>query len=102
MAKTFMAIGGHVGDMELTAGCVLAHQAVHQNKIITVALTAGERGNPKNMSQEDYRVQKVKEAQEFAEMLNGEAMFLDYRDGELPDNEEVRWPSSSFNQKISP
>ena len=102
MAKTFMAIGGHVGDMELTAGCVLAHQAVHQNKIITVALTAGERGNPKNMSQEDYRVQKVKEAQEFAEMLNGEAIVLDYRDGELPDNEEVRWQVAALIRKYRP
>ena len=45
MTKTIIAIGGHVGDMELTTGCVLAHQAQKGDKIVTVALTAGERGN---------------------------------------------------------
>ncbi len=39
-----MAIGGHIGDMELTAGGVLATASLKGDKIITVALTGGERG----------------------------------------------------------
>lgn len=100
--KTFMAIGGHIGDMELTTGCVLAHQAVHGNKIITVALTAGERGNPKGMTSKDYRVQKVREAQEFASMLNGESIVLDYPDGELPDDENVRFQVAQIIRDYRP
>ena len=102
MSKTIMAIGGHIGDMELTAGCVLAHQALKGDKIITVALTAGERGNPKGMSVAEYRVQKVKEAVEFATMLNGEAIVFEYPDGELPDNEEVRFKVAQLIRKYRP
>lgn len=102
MAKTFMAIGGHIGDMELTAGCVLAHQAVHGDKIITVALTAGERGNPKGMSVSDYRVQKVNEAKEFATMLGGESIVFDYPDGELPNDEKVRFEVAALIRKYRP
>ena len=88
--KTIMAIGAHVGDMELTCGAYLATEYLKGNKIITVSLTAGERGNPPYMTVEEYRKQKVNEAKEFAESLGGEAIVLDYQDGELPDNEEVR------------
>lgn len=102
MAKTYMAIGGHIGDMELTCGCVLADQAVKGNKIVTVALTAGERGNPQGVTSQDYRVQKVKEAEEFASMLNGESVVFDYPDGELPDDECVRFQVAELIRKYKP
>lgn len=102
MAKVFMAIGAHIGDAELTAGCVLATQALKGDKIITVALTAGERGNPPHLSVAEYRVQKVNEAKEFAKMLNGEAIVLDYEDGLLPDNEKVRFEVASLIRKYKP
>lgn len=44
-----MAIGGHIGDMELTAGGTLATMALEGHRIITVALTAGEKGNPPHL-----------------------------------------------------
>ncbi len=100
--KTFMAIGGHIGDMELTCGCVLATQALRGDKIITVALTAGERGNPKTMTVEEYRVQKVQEAKEFAQMLGGESIVFPYCDGELPDNQEVRLEVARLIRKYRP
>ena len=90
MSKTFMAIGAHIGDMELTAGCVLATESLKKNKIVTVALTAGERGNPPDKSVFDYRKQKEEEAKEFANMLDGEAIIFEYADGELPVNDEVK------------
>jgi len=102
MNKTFLAIGGHVGDMELTAGCVLAAQSLKGDKIVTLALTAGERGNPKGMSVADYRIQKVREAEAFAAMLHGEAIVLDYQDGELPDNEEARVKVATLIRKYRP
>ena len=50
MGKTILAIGGHIGDMELTAGGVMATNALNGGKNITLALTAGERGNPKHLT----------------------------------------------------
>ncbi len=44
--KCIMAIGGHVGDAELTSGGYLATMALKGYRIVTIALTGGERGNP--------------------------------------------------------
>ncbi len=100
--NVIMAIGGHVGDMELTAGGFLASKALQGSKIITVALTAGERGNPTHISVSDYRTQKILEANAFAEALNGEAVVLDYADGELPDNDEVAFQLCDIIRKYKP
>jgi LmbE family N-acetylglucosaminyl deacetylase len=88
MPQTILAIGAHVGDMELTAGGVLATFAKRGDKIATLALTAGEKGAPDD-NIADYRVQKCNEAKDFAEMLGGTAQVLEYADGLLPYNEEV-------------
>lgn len=88
--KTIMAIGGHIGDAELTCGGVLATLSLKGYRIVTVALTGGERGNPPHLSVEEYRKQKEKEAEVFAGMLGGKAIVFPYADGELPDTDEVR------------
>lgn len=100
--KCIMAIGGHIGDAELTCGGVLATYALKGYKIVTVALTGGEKGNPPTMTPEEYRVQKEREAREFAEMLGGEAVVFPYADGELPDNEEVRWALADLIRQYRP
>ena len=102
MSKTFLAIGGHVGDMELTAGLILATESLKGNKIVTIALTGGERGNPKGMSVEEYRLQKEKEASEFAHMLKGEAIVFEYADGELPVNDEIKFRIANLIRKYKP
>ena len=90
MKHTYMAIGAHIGDCELQNGLTLATLSKRGHKIVTVALTKGERGNPKDLTVLEYSEQKVKEANEFASMLNGEAVILNYRDSEIPDNEKIR------------
>lgn len=102
MARCIMAIGGHIGDMELTAGGVLATAALEGAKIITVALTAGERGNPPHLSVAEYRKQKEAEAKAFAEMLGGEAVVFPYIDGELPENDEVAFMLCDVIRKYKP
>ncbi|HHT55799.1 MAG TPA: PIG-L family deacetylase [Acholeplasma sp.] len=102
MNNVFMAIGAHIGDVELTSGLVLANQALKGDKIITVALTAGERGNPPHLTVSEYRMQKVKEAKEFAEALKGEAIIFDYKDGELPNDEKVRLEVANLIRKYKP
>ena len=88
--KVLMAIGGHVGDAELTSGGVLATASLRGDQIVTVALTGGERGAPPHISVADYRRQKEDEARAFAEMLGGEAVVFPYVDGELPETDEVK------------
>ena len=88
--KVIMAIGGHVGDAELTCGGVLATASLRGSRIVTVAMTGGERGNPPDMTVADYRRQKEQEAHTFAEMLGGEAVVFPYVDGELPESDEVK------------
>lgn len=91
MKKTIMAIGAHIGDMELTCGGVLASMSLEGHKIITVALTSGEKGNPKDMSIEHYRIQKQLEAKNFADMLNGISIVLPYDDGTLTNTDPIKF-----------
>lgn len=102
MAKTILAIGGHIGDACLTAGGVMASNAVEGGKNYTLALTAGERGNPPHMTKEEYRIQKINEAKNFMSLMNGEAFVLEYEDGELPNNEEVRLQVAEIIVKLKP
>ena len=88
--KVIMALGGPVGDAELTCGGVLATASLRGSRIVTVAMTGGERGNPPDMTVADYRRQKEQEAHTFAEMLGGEAVVFPYVDGELPESDEVK------------
>ena len=99
---TILAIGGHVGDMELTAGGILATHAIRGDNIVTLALTAGEKGAPENIDLADYRRQKVTEAETFAKMLGGEAIVFDYPDGELPDNDKVRFEVCDVIRQVRP
>lgn len=99
---TVLAIGGHIGDMELTAGGVLATHSLKGDDIVTLALTAGEKGAPVGRDLQDYRKQKVNEAETFAKMLNGRAIVFDYPDGELPDNDEVRFKVCDVIREVKP
>lgn len=99
---TILAVGGHVGDMELTAGGVLAANALSGGKIFTLALTAGEKGAPAGADLAQYRLQKAREAETFAEMLGGEASVFDYPDGLLPDSDEVRMRVCDVIRRVKP
>jgi LmbE family N-acetylglucosaminyl deacetylase len=99
---TILAVGGHVGDMELTAGMALAKHSLEGAHIVTLALTAGEKGAPAGRNIMDYRRQKVREAKIFAELLNGDAIVLDYPDGELPDSKEVRLQVCDIIRRVRP
>lgn len=100
--KTIMAIGGHIGDMELTTGGVLATMALKGHRIVTVALTGGEKGNPPHLSVADYRLQKVREAEGFAEMLGGKAVVFDIPDGALVDDEQTKWRLADLIRQEKP
>ena len=89
MSKTIMAVGAHTGDAQLTCGMLLAKHAMAGDKIITVDLTAGERGTPAGLTPEQFRPQNVAAAAEFAKGLGGESIVFDIPDGELYASQEI-------------
>lgn len=88
-ARTFLAIGAHAGDMELTAGALLLKQTSRGDRVVILHLTAGEGGNPK-LDAKTYGAQKRREAVEVGKLLGAEVMFGPYPDGELPDDDDAR------------
>lgn len=100
--KCIMAIGGHIGDAELTCGGVLATKALQGWKIVTVGATGGERGNPPHLTVAQYREQKLAEAKAFAEMLGGVSEVLPYPDCEMVVNDESRFLLCDIIRKHKP
>ena len=83
MGKTIVAIGAHTGDAQLTAGMLLAKHAFMGDRVITIDLTAGERGAPDGVSSSEFREKNIASAAAFMKELGGESIVLDYQDGEL-------------------
>ena len=102
MSKTILAVGAHIGDMELTCGALLAANAVHGGRSVTLALTAGEKGAPAGADVAEYRKSKISEAEAFAAELGGEAIVLGYPDGLLPDNDEARFTVCDVIRRVKP
>ena len=87
--NVIMAIGAHTGDAQLTSGMLLARYAQQGDKIITLDLTAGERGAPKDVSISDFRKRNVDGAAAFADLLGGTSIVFDVPDGELYPSKEL-------------
>lgn len=88
MTRTVLAIGAHIGDMDLTAGPTLAKLVLDGANATIVALTPGERGHPR-LAPAEYKKQKIAEGSAFAEAIGADFMVLDHSDGFLPDTDEV-------------
>lgn len=87
--KTLVAIGAHTGDAQLTSGLLLAKHALAGDRIVTLDLTAGERGTPQGMEVAAFRQMNVEGAAAFAATLGGESLVLDIPDGELEANAPI-------------
>lgn len=92
MKKTILAVGAHIGDMELSAGGMLASEAIKGNRVILCALTAGEKGAPSGVSVEAYKKTKIRESEAGAKLLGGKSIvFSDNEDGLLGSDERTIW-----------
>lgn len=99
--RTLLAVGAHAGDVELTSGAVLAHHTQMGDRAVILHLTLGEGGNP-GMKASEYADQKRGEAEEAARLLGVDVIFGPYRDGELPDDEEVRRYVADVIREVKP
>jgi LmbE family N-acetylglucosaminyl deacetylase len=99
--RTLLAVGAHAGDMELSAGALLAHQAKLGDRVVILHLTLGEGGNPK-ISPKDYGPQKRAEALAAAKALGAEVMFGPYSDGMLPNDDAARKYVAGVIRQLKP
>ena len=96
-----LVVGAHCGDMEISAGMVLAKLARTGKRPVFLHLTPGEKGH-KTLDPETYAAQKREEAQRAAAAFGGEALFLPYRDGELPSDETVKFQIADIIRAVKP
>ncbi|MGM7670311.1 PIG-L deacetylase family protein [Microbacterium sp. A93] len=100
--QTIMAVGGHIGDMDLTAGPMLAQNVIDGGRSVLVALTPGERGHPR-LSVEEYREQKIAEARAFAEGIGAEVViFDDISDGFLKADDATAERLADLIREVKP
>nr|WP_174255944.1 PIG-L family deacetylase [Phytoactinopolyspora mesophila] len=84
-----MAVGGHIGDMDLAVGPLLAQAVLDGGRAALVALTPGERGHPR-LGIDEYRKQKLTEGHAFAAAIGAEFhVFDDISDGFLQPTDDV-------------
>lgn len=88
MSGGLLLVGGHIGDMDFTAGHVARLQASLGEEVTLLHLTAGEGGHP-GKERRPYREQKLAEAAAAADLLGARCVVLDYADGELSPTAEV-------------
>ncbi len=96
-----LAVGGHAGDMDLTAGAVLAEHVLAGHQATLLHLTPGEKGHPR-LAPAAYAEQKILEAQRCAAQLGANVRFLDYKDGELPVDEASKYAVADVIRELKP
>ena len=85
-----MVVGAHAGDAEnMAAAAVLKHTRGGHAATI-VHMTLGEAGHP-TLPPEVYAEQRKREVKESAQLMGAKAIWLPYRDGELPANDDVKF-----------
>jgi len=88
-AGGLMVIGAHAGDAEnMAAATVLKHTRAGYPATI-VHMTLGEAGHP-TLPPEVYAEQRKREVQASAALMGARAIWLPYRDGELPVSDDVK------------
>jgi N-acetylglucosamine malate deacetylase 1 len=100
MSVDILAIGAHMGD-EVAWGMALAAHRRQGRSIGMLHLTPGEKGH-KTMAPEVYAEQKRREAKECAAVLRAEMWMLDYRDGELPVDDDVKFNICDIIREAKP
>ncbi|MHB1312630.1 MAG: PIG-L deacetylase family protein [Gemmatimonadaceae bacterium] len=100
-ARTILAIGAHAGDMELTSGAVLLGAHQRGDRVVILHMTLGEGGNPR-LAPTAYGEQKRREALAAGTALGAEVLFAPYKDGELPNDEEVRRYVADVIRQVKP
>lgn len=80
--KHLVAVGAHAGDMEITAGAVIAAHVRGGGKATLLHLSLGDKGHP-SLPPDQYGPQKREEGVRAADALGADVRFLSFRDAEI-------------------
>ncbi|WP_042142510.1 PIG-L deacetylase family protein [Paucisalibacillus sp. EB02] len=97
-----MVVGAHCGDAEIQAGAIAHKYAKAGHEVTFLHLTAGEKGNPPHIQPNEYREQKIKEAEKAAAILGGKSITLDYKDAELKEDEDTVTRVAKIFRELKP
>lgn len=100
--KHLVLVGAHCGDVELQAGAIAHKYAKAGWDVTFLHLTAGEKGNPPHMTEEEFREQKIEQAEKAADVLGGKSITLDYKDAELEFNDEIITRVAKLMRQLRP
>jgi N-acetylglucosamine malate deacetylase 1 len=85
-----MAIAAHPGDAFFSMGAPVALAAAQQGAGCFLSLSLGSRGSA-TIPASRYGAMQREAAERAAQKLRSRALFLDYEDGEIPANDEIRF-----------
>jgi len=89
-AGCLMVIGAHAGDAENMAGALVLKHTRAGHRAVILHMTLGEAGHP-TLPPEEYAAQRQHEVQESARLMGAKGIWLNYHDGELPMNDEIKF-----------
>lgn len=98
---TILAVGAHIGDMDLTVGPALAEAVLNGHRAVILALTPGERGHPR-LSPGTYQEQKLAEGHAFAAAIGAELRVLAYSDGFLEESPAACHAVATLIREVRP
>ena len=100
-----LAFGAHAGDMEITAGGVIAKYAERGDRVVIVhALKpSGMWARPPGLTAEEYSEKRTGQALEVGKALGVEkVIFLGYKEGIPVDHEEMRLKVCDLAREFKP
>lgn len=97
-----MVVGAHCGDAEIQAGAIAHKYAKQGHEVTFLHLTAGEKGTPAGVTVEEYRDQKIREAEKAAAILGAKSITLDYKDAELNCDDATISHVATLFRKLKP
>ena len=100
--KHIMIVGAHCGDGELQVGAIARKYVKAGHHVTFLSLTAGEKGTPSDMSVEEYREQKIREAEKASAIIGSESITLNYKDAELVINNRIIDEVALIVRRIKP
>lgn len=102
--KTIMVVGAHPDDNDFVCGATVAKATKEGSKVIYLIATSGQRGSSdENITPEELGEIRRAEQIEAAKILGvAEVHFLDYHDGELVPNIELKERVVRFIRRYKP
>lgn len=100
--KHIVAVGGHIGDAEITAGLLVTKYAAAGHRATILHMTAGEKGNPR-MDAAEYKKQRIREARDAAQKMGAsDCIVLNHPDGELNADEQTFYEMCDLVRDLKP